>query len=571
MTPASNPRPAAPGGPLLVRTLLALGLAAPVVTAFAACSQLAGIGVPILADDAGLGSDAGAADAGAEDAPGPALDADSATVEAGGEAGEDTGAVSSPEGGSEGGQGATMCLIGGQYYPVATTNPGNPCLVCDPSASTSSWSNAADGTKCDTGNICHAGACVVGCEIDGAYYADGAPDPSNVCQVCKASATTSVWTNADDGTTCARGVCASGKCAGVAASISANSEGYHTCVVTSAGGVECWGFNADGELGNNSKADSAVSVGVSGLSSGVTAVAAGGDHTCALTSGGAVECWGQNQSGALGNNSSTSSLVPVGVSGLSSGILSVASGAYHSCAKTAAATVQCWGYNPDGALGDNTTTASLVPVAVSSSLPAGSAESLTAGEYFTCALTNGGGSCWGEDTFGQLGNNSTTNSLIPVYVDDLPSGVESIVAGASHACAVATVGTVQCWGDNTNGQLGNNSTKQSDVPIAVSGLAGVMAIAAGRNHTCALTTAGAVQCWGDNAQGQLGNNSTTASLVPGPVSGLGSGVVAIAAGKFHNCAIKTGGAVWCWGYNYDGELGNNAMTNSLVPVEVIRF
>jgi hypothetical protein len=154
---------------------------------------------------------------------------------------------------------------------------------------------------------------------------------------------------------------------------------------------------------------------------------------------------------------------------------------------------------------------------------------IAAGYYFTCALTTAGGvQCWGSNFNGQLGNDSTIGSYAPVAVTGLSSGVSAVAAGDAHTCALTTSGGVQCWGDNQYGQLGNNSTTESHVPVAVTGLSsGVSALAAGGDHTCALTTAGGVQCWGDNANGQLGNDSTTNSDVPVAVMGLSSGVSAI--------------------------------------------
>src|SRR5262249_38594164 len=127
----------------------------------------------------------------------------------------------------------------------------------------------------------------------------------------------------------------------------------------------------------------------------------------------------------------------------------------------------------------------------------------------TCALVNGGVQCWGYNTYGQLGNNSTTESHVPVQGTGLTSGEQAIAMNSKHTCALVN-GGVQCWGSNQYGQLGNNSTTDSPVPVQVTGFAiGVEALAVG-NHTCALVNGG-VQCWGSNQYGQLGNNSTNDS------------------------------------------------------------
>jgi len=141
--------------------------------------------------------------------------------------------------------------------------------------------------------------------------------------------------------------------------------GYHTCALSSTGAVQCWGENAHGELGSGTSTNASTPVTVSGLSSRVLSIAAGKSHSCALASAGAMQCWGDNQFGQLGDGrKDTFSRTPVMVSGLSSGVVAVAAGAYHTCARTSAGAVQCWGENTYGALGDGTTTNSSRPVAV---------------------------------------------------------------------------------------------------------------------------------------------------------------------------------------------------------------
>jgi len=348
-----------------------------------------------------------------------------------------------------------------------------------------------------------------------------------------------------------------------------STGGYHTCGLISGGSVKCWGDNEEGQLGDNTTTQRPTPVGVSGLTSGIQAISAGGYHTCALTSAGGVKCWGDNFFGELGDNSTTNRWTPVDVNGLNSGIKAISAGGYHTCALTTAGGVKCWGYNVDGELGDSTTTQRLTPVDVNG-LTSG-VKAIFAGFQHTCALTTTGGvRCWGKNNYSQLGDNTTTDRYAPVDVTGLNSGVTVVTTGGWHTCALTTAGAVKCWGDNDNGQLGDNTTTNRLTPVAVSGLSsGVTGISSGLNHTCALTSAGGAMCWGYNYSGQLGDNTTTNQLTPVNVSGLSSGSKAISAGWFHTCTLTNTGAVMCWGRNNHGQLGDNTLTERHTPVSVV--
>ena len=351
------------------------------------------------------------------------------------------------------------------------------------------------------------------------------------------------------------------------------AEGTHACLVTIDGAAQCWGFNGNGELGNGTQISSTTPVQVSGLPSGASLVSAGGGHSCILASGGAAQCWGYNSVGQLGNGTTTTSTTPVLVSGLSSGVTSIAAGLYHTCAVTNAGATLCWGYNIYGQLGNNTTTSETIPVAVSLGL-FGKAVSITAGDYHSCVVTGlGAAVCWGLNSSGQLGTGTgIVQSLTPVSVAGLSSGVKQVSAGVTHTCAVTGAGAVFCWGSNSFGQLGNGTTTLSNSPVNVSGLSsGAVAVSAGEIHSCALTSAGGVLCWGDNSYGELGNGTDTGSTVPVAVSGLSAGVQAISAGFGYTCAVINSGAVECWGYGGDGNLGDGNGINTNVPVMVSGF
>jgi alpha-tubulin suppressor-like RCC1 family protein len=295
----------------------------------------------------------------------------------------------------------------------------------------------------------------------------------------------------------------------------------HTCALTLVGGVKCWGSNASGQLGNNTTTERYRPVNVTGLASGVTQVAAGGAHTCALMTGGAVKCWGGNYGGELGDGTTTNRLVPVDVAGLPGGVTQVAAGGAHTCALMTGGAVKCWGGNYGGELGDGTTTNRLVPVDVTG-LASGVTQITTGGSH-TCALTAAGGAkCWGHNGFGQLGDNTTAERHMPVDVAGLTSGVTQITAGYGHTCVLIAAGGARCWGYNISGQLGDNKWTDRHTPGNVVGLAsGVTQITAGYGHTCALTAVGDVMCWGGNEYGNLGDNSTSTRLVPVFAVGFG--------------------------------------------------
>jgi alpha-tubulin suppressor-like RCC1 family protein/DNA-binding CsgD family transcriptional regulator len=367
---------------------------------------------------------------------------------------------------------------------------------------------------------------------------------------------------------CAPGVAHADDGAGKITAISAG--GFHTCALKD-GGVWCWGqlgagYQAPGA--NLSATEHHVPVAVAGLASGVSAI----DGNCALKDGGAW-CWVDN------------TVVPVAVPGLASGVSAISG----SCALKNGG-VWCWGDGGFGQLGNGSTANSDVPVAVSGL--ASGVSAISSGGYSTCALKDGGVWCWGLYGNGRLGNDRTADSPVPLAVSALASGVTAITAGGGHYCALKE-GGVWCWGYNRFGQLGQlgddpnrdsavpigepgNVGKDSSVPLAVSGLAtGVSAISAGNHHTCALRHGG-IWCWGENVAGGLGDGTDTTSPAPVAVSGLASGVRAISAGAYHTCALTDNG-VWCWGWNVDGELGNDSATDvcsgdfrcSSVPVPVL--
>jgi alpha-tubulin suppressor-like RCC1 family protein len=192
------------------------------------------------------------------------------------------------------------------------------------------------------------------------------------------------------------------------------------------------------------------------------------------------------------------------------------------------------------------------------------------GNSFTCAVTmDSAVMCWGRNALGQLGNNTSDDSVVPVIVPDLEPGVTSISVGRTHACVVTTEGAAKCWGGNVFSQLGDGTTMHSLYPQQVIGLErGVLQVSAGERHSCAILEGGAVKCWGDNRDGQLGTGDRTARTMPDDVAGLTGGVVAISADDTDTCAILNDRSSRCWGFNVFGQVDPGLQTHHLVPTEM---
>jgi alpha-tubulin suppressor-like RCC1 family protein len=346
--------------------------------------------------------------------------------------------------------------------------------------------------------------------------------------------------------------------------------GGHTCARTFTGRVHCWGDNSSGQLGDGDPWFRLTPTAVPGLASGTLAISAGEFHSCALTTGGTVKCWGANNSGRLGDGTTVMRPTPVDVIGLAGSIARISAGASHSCAVSVAGAVSCWGSNASGQLGNGGFVDQLTPAPVPQ-LSSGVAD-VDAGFLHTCARTLGGGArCWGANSDSQLGDGSLATQVSPVNVFGLgSSGVNAISAGGYHSCAVGSGGSILCWGSGRDGQIGNGGTSTQFTPTTLTDPSqGVTAISAGSSHTCALTAGGEALCWGDNDEGQVGNGTAAFSqLTPNRVLGLGSGVARISAGLRHSCVTTSAGAALCWGYNLFGQLGDGSTTRRTSPVGV---
>jgi alpha-tubulin suppressor-like RCC1 family protein len=344
--------------------------------------------------------------------------------------------------------------------------------------------------------------------------------------------------------------------------------GDDACAVSSKGIVECWGSNADGQLGDASTSNSDRPMQVHGAPESAQ-VAVGNEFACALLSSARVECWGKNSYGDLGDGSTTPTETPVEVSGIATAT-QLAAGGNHACALTTSRQVMCWGENYYGQLGNGTNrTESHTPVQVQG---IGDAVEVAVGYGFSCALRETGViDCWGGNGDGELGNGTQEASTTPVEVGGI-TGATQVSAGNSHACALLASGRIKCWGDNGDGELGNGTEANANTPVPVLGVTGASQVAAGASQSCALLVSGAAECWGANTRGQLGDGDETLtnSSTPVPVSNV-LDAVEIATGGEGTCATMYGGTTQCWGGNSDGQLGAGIDSNTDSPATVERI
>jgi len=343
--------------------------------------------------------------------------------------------------------------------------------------------------------------------------------------------------------------------------------GYNSnCLVRDDGSAQCWGYNNWGQLGSANYLDSLTPVTVYGLTD-AAGITASDSYTCAWKTDGTAWCWGRNDQGCLGDGTGISRLVPVQVGGLTgTTVTKLVTGNLHTCALLSDGTIRCWGYGTYGQLGNGSTASRSTAFAVSGIT---SAVDVAAGYYHTCAvLADGTGRCWGMGGYGRLGNGGTTQQNSPVVVTGLANAV-SVSLANEHSCALLADGTARCWGRNDAGQLGDNSLTTALTPVVVSNLGNAIRIQTnGSKSTCALLDDHTVTCWGANDAGQLGNGSTTNSPVPVAVPSL-SDIASLSWGRNYFCALKTGGArMYCWGANGSGQLGDQTTTASSVPVQV---
>lgn len=362
----------------------------------------------------------------------------------------------------------------------------------------------------------------------------------------------------------------------------------HTCAIDTEQAAYCWGRDATGQIGRGVVGGDGVHVphpvpvlDVDGKAqlTGITQIDGGDGHTCALTTEGTVYCWGANFDGRLGDGDpSDPKPVPVAVrdssgTGPLTGVVEIAVGWQFACAVTVDEQLYCWGNNRGGKLGiGGTGGVEPLPVAVrdtAGEAPLTGVTTVAAAAGHACAVAGGTPYCWGGNYQGQLGTGETSaGSPLPVPVAGDLSDVAQLAAGPSHSCAVTAGGTAYCWGGNWASQLGRGTDGGTGFapaevldPDGAAPLSGVVSVATGGNHTCALTGTGAAHCWGAGSSGQTGHGVAGGPDLSLPVEvrdptgdGTFPAATSLATGSEHSCAVSAS-LSYCWGANFNRQLG----------------
>ena len=337
--------------------------------------------------------------------------------------------------------------------------------------------------------------------------------------------------------------------------------GAHTCGLRSTNTLWCWGDNDLGQLGDNTTTDRPNRIQV-GATTDWTDIDAGSLHTCGLR-GQFGFCWGRNTNGRLGDGTTTQRNTPTAISP-ASGWADIATGERHSCATRTNGTLRCWGWNTNGQLGDGTQTDRLLPTQIGTDTDWAS---IDLGQRHTCATkANGTLWCWGQAFFGQAGNPGI-NILTPTQVG-ADTNWNQVSTGDRHTCATKTTGTLWCFGLNTSGQLGDGTTTNHTPPAQVGTNTDWTSVSTGASHTCGTRTAN-LHCWGSNTLGQLGDGTTTNKLAPTEIATSNAWTLAT-VGNEHSCAFqnKLGTRLWCWGNNNNGQLGDGSTADRQLPTPI---
>jgi alpha-tubulin suppressor-like RCC1 family protein len=417
------------------------------------------------------------------------------------------------------------------------------------------------GTCGGVGQICSQNQCVAACQ-----------DARVECGELLWSAQTAQCGACGAGTGCFRNECMTGTANGWR-DVAAGED--FTCATRASGAVLCWGDNGAGQLGDVMAGTRRLVPNVVTGLAGVVELSIASRHVCALDTNRRVWCWGLNDNGQIGNSSTMNQPTPVQVGLGGASAVALATSLWHTCAATTDGKTRCWGFNGQGQLGDNTTFSSYQPI---ESRILTTTYQLDAGLAHTCAMQRDNTAwCWGfngtSPKAGRLGQGAAAEPLAGRVVPSQVAGlvgqpVRQVASGNGHSCALLQSGQIRCWGDNTFGQLGNNSAAASSSPVLVANITDAIHIAAGLEHTCAILGDHTVRCWGRNDEGQLGTGNKNVARTPVALPSLGD-VVSLGLGYYHSCAVLRDGKMYCWGANAKGQLGDNTTAERLTPTLVL--
>lgn len=344
----------------------------------------------------------------------------------------------------------------------------------------------------------------------------------------------------------------------------------HSCAITAEGPAYCWGLGNEGQLGADTTITTLRPLEVRSQVR-FSQISAGAEHNCAISVDGALYCWGLNDRAQLGTNDLSQRKVPTSSAFPEMRFRLVAAGGSHNCALRLDARVLCWGWNDFGQLGNNTTVGIRTPLEI---VGGRSFTNVTAGAAHSCAVEAGGTAfCWGLNSSGQLGDGSLITRLGPATVAGGHSWAR-LSAGDRHTCGLTTAGTAYCWGAGEAGQLGHGLLTDSAVPVAVASSARFNDIAAGGEHTCAIGSSGELFCWGSNSHNRAGQAGVaTIYQAPARVNADSAGIelrfASVETGKLHSCALTATQALYCWGFGGYGQLGNGTVLTRALPTRVV--
>ena len=350
-----------------------------------------------------------------------------------------------------------------------------------------------------------------------------------------------------------------------------NAGTSHSCAILDDGAIRCWGSNGNGQLGDGSRDDKlAPTVVNTPLGRIAISVSTGLAHSCAIFDDGSLRCWGDNSQGQLGDGTTVERTVPTLVNlGNGRSASSITLGQTHTCSILDDNSVKCWGGNANGQVGDGSTSDRNIPTKIL--FDGSDVISLSAGSYHTCAiLINSSIECWGDNWHGQLGDGSNDRQLTPKSLGNQYQS-RSISSGAFHTCSIMINNSLYCWGFNSGGQLGNgnydNFNLPNPVPLSENQIPSI--IESGFHHTCSVLDNGKVICWGDNAKGQLGDGTNNDRIIADEVDiPIGRSALSISVGQRHSCAILDDATLYCWGYNSNGQLGNGNIMDKNAPENI---